>query len=90
MNGSRRDDSRPRISAIAAGMRWASTITSIGLEMALPALGGAWLDQRYGTSPVFVIILAAAGFLVAMYHLWQLVNRMDSRKKQADRRSSRR
>ena len=53
-------------------IEWSTLLTAIGLEMALPAFGGQWLDGRWGTSPVFVAIGAALGFLVGMLHLLQI------------------
>lgn len=41
--------------------------------MALPPVLGAWLDERFGTTPVLMAVLAALGMLVAMMHLRQLV-----------------
>ena len=30
-------------------MEWVAKITTVGLEMALPAIGGGYLDKRFGT-----------------------------------------
>jgi len=57
---------------MAVAMNWVSQITTISLEMALPALGGNWLDNRWGTSPWLVCIGAVIGFGVGMLHLIQL------------------
>lgn len=62
----RRDDRSPYVVA----MERASRITTISLEMVLPALGGFWLDRRLGTGVVFLIVGALVGFAVAM---WQLI-----------------
>jgi len=53
-------------------MQWATQVTTISLEMALPALGGYWLDQRWGTGPWLVIVGALLGFAVALGHLLQI------------------
>ena len=68
-----------RPSPLSAGLQWATTVTTIGLEMALPPLVGAWLDARYGTRPIWTIVLAALGFTVAMRHLWDLTKRLGRR-----------
>ena len=79
------DRDRSRASAISAGMRWASTISTIGLEMALPPLAGVWLDEKFDTSPVWVLVLSILGFIVAMMHLWQLAKRLRARNSRSDR-----
>ena len=60
---------------------WSSHMTTIGLEMALPALGGYWLDRRLGTLPVFLMIGLLLGFVVGMLHLLQLAKSINSRRK---------
>jgi F0F1-type ATP synthase assembly protein I len=63
------DDGR---SAMGRGMMWASQISTLGLEVALPALGGYWLDQRWGTSPAFVLVGVVIGFGVSLYSIVKL------------------
>lgn len=70
---------RRGISPLAAGLQWATTITTIGLEMALPPLLGMWLDDRYGTGLLWTLVLALLGFFTAMRHLWQLTKRLNDR-----------
>ncbi|MEX0702235.1 MAG: AtpZ/AtpI family protein [Planctomycetales bacterium] len=59
-------DGRP---PLVVGMEWAQRITLVSLEMALPAWGGHWLDQRYGTDPWLLVAGALLGFAVAASHL---------------------
>ena len=40
--------------------------------MALPALGGYWLDAKLGTGFVFVVIGALLGFALGMVQLLQI------------------
>ena len=63
-------------------IEWSSRLTVIGLEMALPAAGGYWLDRRFGTAPVFVILGAILGFAAGMFHLLQIAKEQgkDNRK----------
>ena len=63
-------------SPLSVGLQWASTITSVGLEMALPPLLGVWLDRKFGTGPLWTIVFSALGFFVAMRHLWQIAKRL--------------
>lgn len=66
----------PRVSPLSLGLQWATTITTIGFEMALPTLAGWWLDQKFKTAPVWTIVLAVLGFTVAMRHLWEISKRL--------------
>ncbi|RMG33261.1 MAG: AtpZ/AtpI family protein [Planctomycetota bacterium] len=59
---------------LAVAMQWVSVITTIGMEMALPAVVGAWLDRRWNTSPWCVAVGAAIGFAVGITHLLQVVS----------------
>ena len=58
-------------SSIAEGYSWATRITSIGIEMVAPGLGGMWLDNHYGTS-VWAIVGWILGPIVGVYHLIQI------------------
>lgn len=46
--------------------------------LAGPALGyllGSWLDRRFGTAPVFLIIMIILGFVAAGRETYQLIRR---------------
>lgn len=74
-----RSSRNPQPSPLSVGLQWATAITTIGLEIALPTLGGAWLDNRYGTKPVWTVVLAVLGMIVAMRHLWDMSKRLGRR-----------
>lgn len=61
-----------RRESISAAMTWASRITSIALEMALPPLFGSWLDRRWGTGYALLIVGGVLGFVLGMMHLVRL------------------
>jgi len=46
---------------------------TIGIQLAITilifVLGGNWLDQRYGKSPLFLVIGTALGMGIGFYHL---------------------
>lgn len=56
-------------SPIAEAMHWVSRITTVGLMMVLPAVGGRWLDERRGTEH-WALVGLVFGLVVG---LWQLV-----------------
>ena len=57
------------------GLRWAAPYLSFGLSLALSvALGvgaGSWLDRRFGTSPVFLLVGAALGMTAAGIEIYK-------------------
>jgi ATP synthase protein I len=70
------NDGRP---PMVAAMRWVQQITSIAVEMALPAFLGHWADVRWGTEPWLVGVGALLGFAVAMLHLLKLTKQVGGR-----------
>jgi ATP synthase protein I len=56
-------------SDVSQGVRWATRATSIGLEFALPALLGGYLDSRWDTGSTMTIAGALLGFLAGMAHV---------------------
>ena len=68
-----RQDSEP---PMVAASRWVHQITSIALEMALPAGAGYWLDQKWGTAPWLVILGSALGLLTAGLSFAQMVKKL--------------
>jgi len=59
-------------SFLAVGMEWASRVTALGLEFALPAYLGSLADRSWRTSPWLTILGAALGFAAGMMHLLRL------------------
>lgn len=56
---------------LAVAMEWVAKITTVGLEMALPAIGGAFLDRRLGTS-YWALVGLVLGVVGGMWHLLQM------------------
>jgi ATP synthase protein I len=59
-------------STLSVGMQWASRVTTVGLEFALPALMGAGLDRWWGTGPLATVVGAVLGFAVGMMHILRI------------------
>jgi F0F1-type ATP synthase assembly protein I len=58
-----------RRSPLSVGLDWATRVMSVALGFVLPALLGAWIDGRLGSSPWGVLIGAALGFTAGMLQL---------------------
>lgn len=55
--------------AMARAVQWVSRITTVALEMVIPAVVGAWLDRRFETS-----FLALIGLFIGVpLGLWHLI-----------------
>ncbi len=52
-------------------MEWVAKITTVGLEMILPAVGGRYLDLRWDTN-YWVLIGLAFGGTVGFWHLLKM------------------
>ena len=59
-------------SALSVGMEWASRVTTVGLEFALPPLAGVWPGSLVGTSPWATVVGAVLGFAVGMVHILRI------------------
>jgi hypothetical protein len=57
-------------SPMAVGLEWSTRLITIGLEMAIPIVGGYWLDRRVGTLPLFICLGALVGVAIA---IWQFI-----------------
>jgi F0F1-type ATP synthase assembly protein I len=79
------NDGRP---PMVAAMQWVSRITTVSLEMALPAGLGYLADQRWGTEPWLTSVGALFGFIVGFWHLLQLVAKDQSNTPQDRDKSS--
>jgi hypothetical protein len=62
---------RPNTDPLALAVQWVTKITTVALEMALPAVGGGYLDARFGTKH-WALAGLVLGFVVGMWHLLQM------------------
>lgn len=59
-------------SPVALAAAWASQVTGIGLEMAVPPVLGLWIDRKLGTGFAFTTLGAILGLYVALRNLLRL------------------
>ncbi|WP_339728203.1 AtpZ/AtpI family protein [uncultured Gimesia sp.] len=68
-------------SSLAEAHRWVSRLTTVSLEMALPAFLGNWLDKKWGTTPWLAAIGALLGFALGMTHLLRMAKEAELKKR---------
>jgi hypothetical protein len=61
----------PDVSPYARAIEWVAKITTVGLEMTLPAVAGGYLDSRLGTK-YWALVGVVVGMTVGMWHLLQM------------------
>lgn len=61
---------------VVVASRWVHQITSIALEMALPAGAGYWLDKKWKCSPYLLLVGAGFGLIAAALSFAQMVKKM--------------
>jgi hypothetical protein len=59
---------------IANGIQWVAKITTVALEMFVPAVIGTWLDQKLGTHFLGVLGLVV-GVPLGIWHLMKMTKR---------------
>lgn len=67
------DKDRTELSkALGEGIAWSSKIMSCCGMMALPAIGGMWLDDKWGISPALTAVGMVFGLVAGVYCLIQM------------------
>ena len=59
---------------MASAMEWVAKITTVGLMMVLPAVGGKFLDARWGTS-YWTVAGLVIGMVAGFVYLLQITRR---------------
>jgi len=68
------------VRGVEAGMdRWVAALRLVGVgwfvgtSIVLGVLGGLWLDGKYGTKPLWMIVGLVLGIVVAVYGVYQML-----------------
>ena len=84
------DQDRDGRSAVARGYVLASRATAIGMQMAIPAGLGWWIDSQWKSTPWFTIAGVVLGFLVGMLEVIRLARESNQADPQSRGRSDKR
>lgn len=74
-------DERDRSSKPDGGISWRQAMGTVGLALAIPwmigvpALIGWWLDGKYATAPLWLIVGLVLGFLTTALDIYKLMKR---------------
>lgn len=60
-------------SPLAIGYMWATVVITMGIELALPVLLGAYLDFKLGTVCLFIILGVFLGFFIMVINFIKLM-----------------
>ena len=71
---------QPKLNPMGVALGWVAKITTVALEMVLPAALGSWADDRWGTD--FLALLGlAVGVSVGIWHLVQMTKRQNQQRR---------
>ena len=56
-----------------AALRFIGVGWFIGISILLGVLGGLWLDNKFGTKPILVIVGLIFGLVVAFYGVYRML-----------------
>jgi hypothetical protein len=72
---------------IAAATQWVAKITTVALEMILPAVAGGYFDRRWGTN-YWVLVGLVLGGTVGFWHLLKMTRPKRSTRLPGDNKDS--
>lgn len=74
-------DERDRLNKSDGGISWRQAMGTIGLALAIPwmmgvpALIGWWVDEKYATAPLWLIVGLVLGLLTTALDIYKLMKR---------------
>lgn len=74
-------DERDRPGKLDGGISWRQAMGTVGLALAIPwmigvpALIGWWLDEKYATTPLWLIVGLILGLLTTALDIYKLMKR---------------
>ena len=70
----------------SGGISWRQATATIGLALAIPsmlfvpALFGWWIDRKYGTTPLWLIVGLILGLVGTAFDVYRLLKRLEQLK----------
>lgn len=55
--------------------------SEIALSLALPIILGIWIDKKFETSPIFLLVGVFLGLLFFLFHILRISKKLNSPKK---------
>jgi F0F1-type ATP synthase assembly protein I len=80
-------DQRPRPHPYAAAMEWVAKITTVGMEMVLPAVAGRYLD-KYLQTRYWVVVGLVLGGALGFWHLMRMTRVVSNKQGPSNREGS--
>lgn len=81
-------EQQPKRKSLVQSYAQASQYAGAGIQLAvsifLCLLGGNWLDQQWGTSPLFLILGVFLGGGAGFYNLYRILTGAERRKREED------
>ena len=64
------------LSPIAKGYLLGTLVLTAAIEAVIPMIAGSWLDKRFQTAPLFVLLGVALGTLIMVTQLLRVVKKI--------------
>ncbi len=65
--------------SLSKSIREMAPFMNIGMQMAIPIVlfvfFGYWLDKKFDSSPLFILIMSAMGLFAGFYHFYKAVKK---------------
>jgi F0F1-type ATP synthase assembly protein I len=69
---------RPTKSPLQAMVLYSSILSQLVGSVLIGLFTGMWLDERFGTAPLFLIIGLFAGLAIGIWAMFQTIRKFDS------------
>jgi len=74
------DENEDALSPLAIGTIWSSRVMTIAVKMGLIVFGGNYLDNRFGTKPLFLLIASLLALTILFVDLATIVREEGGKK----------
>jgi F0F1-type ATP synthase assembly protein I len=61
---------------------------NLGMQILIPillgALGGWWMDKKFETIPIFILVFTILGVIIGMYSFFRTISELEKKKKRGN------